>query len=173
MRDSQCLKNYFDQVWVINLRRREDRLARFWNEISKSQWPFRRPQIFSAIEGNKVGVPKFWQTGGGSYGCMRSHMVLLERAIQDDIGSILVLEDDAVFLDTFGKDVAEFLKKVPNDWQCLMLGGQHVNSKVIPVAPGVVDRAKRRYSAHTLLRPARSRNHASHLSYMDKRRSAL
>jgi hypothetical protein len=138
MRDSQRLKNYFDQVWVINLRRREDRLARFWNEISKSQWPFRRPQIFSAIEGNKVGVPKFWQTGGGSYGCMRSHMVLLERAIQDDIGSILVLEDDAVFLDTFGKDVAEFLKKVPDDWQCLMLGGQHVNSRAIPVEPGVV-----------------------------------
>jgi hypothetical protein len=132
------LKYYFDQVWVINLKRREDRLARFLKEIKKSQWPFCRPQVFSAIEGDKVGVPKFWQTGGGSYGCMRSHMVLLERAIQDDIESILVLEDDAIFMSTFGKDVAEFLAKVPQDWQCLMLGGQHVNSSPFPIAPGIV-----------------------------------
>ena len=132
------LKYCFDQVWVINLKRREDRLACFLKEINKSKWPFRRPQVFSAIEGDKVGVPKFWQTGGGSYGCMRSHMVLLERAIQDDIESILILEDDAIFMNTFGKDVANFLAKVPDDWQCLMLGGQHVNSKPFPIAPGIV-----------------------------------
>jgi GR25 family glycosyltransferase involved in LPS biosynthesis len=72
-------------VWVINSKRRPDRLARFWSEIGKGHWPFRRPQIFNAIEGDKVGVPKFWQTGGGSYGCLRSHLVLLERAIQDDV----------------------------------------------------------------------------------------
>jgi Glycosyltransferase family 25 (LPS biosynthesis protein) len=135
---SHELKYYFDQVWVINLKRREDRLERFWNEINKSRWPFRRPQVFSAIEGDKVGVPKYWQTGGGSYGCLRSHMALLERAIQDDIGSILVLEDDAVFMNTFGKEAVGFLTKVPDDWQCLMLGGQHVNSTPFPVAPGIV-----------------------------------
>jgi Glycosyltransferase family 25 (LPS biosynthesis protein) len=137
-RNLKSLTYYFDQVWIINLKRREDRLDRFWQGINKSQWPFRRPQVFSAIEGDKVGVPKFWQTGGGSYGCMRSHLVLLERAIQDDIGSILVLEDDAVFMNTFGKDVTDFLTKVPDDWQCLMLGGQHVNSKPFPVVPGIV-----------------------------------
>jgi len=64
------------------MKRRPDRLARFWSEIGKANWPFRRPQVFNAIEGDKVGVPKFWQTGGGSYGCLRSHFVLLERAIQ-------------------------------------------------------------------------------------------
>lgn len=138
VRVPQQLGSYFDQVWVINLKRRPERLARFWNEISKSRWPFRRPEVFSAIEGDKVGVPKFWQTGGGSYGCLRSHLVLLERAIQDDIGSILVLEDDAVFMNTFGQEVADFLTKVPDDWQCLMLGGQHVNSTPFRVLRGVV-----------------------------------
>jgi hypothetical protein len=72
-RNLKILKYFFDQVWIINLKRREDRLARFWEGINKSHWPFRRPQVFNAIEGDKVGVPKFWQTGGGSYGCMRSH----------------------------------------------------------------------------------------------------
>ena len=135
---SEVLSGYFDQTWIINLKRRPDRLAQFWKEVEKTQWPFQRPQVFSAIEGNKVGVPKFWQTGGGSYGCMRSHLSLLERAIQDDVDSILVLEDDAIFMPDFAERVTTFLKNVPEDWQCLMLGGQHVNSTAFPVAPGVV-----------------------------------
>jgi Glycosyltransferase family 25 (LPS biosynthesis protein) len=132
------LRKMFQQVWVINLKRRKDRLARFSLEIKKSQWPFSSPKVFNAIEGDKVGIPKFWQTGGGSYGCMRSHLLLLERAIQDDIESILILEDDAIFYKTFSEDVSNFLARVPNDWQCLMLGGQHINSKPFPIAPGVV-----------------------------------
>ena len=128
------LPDYFDQVWVINLKRRADRLKQFRRQISNANWPFRKPKVFSAIEGDKVGVPKYWQTGGGSYGCLRSHMALLERAIQDDIKSILVLEDDAIFTNTFGEDVARFLGEVPEDWHCLMLGGQHVNSSPFPVS---------------------------------------
>lgn len=128
----------FDQVWVVNLKRRPDRLARFCAELDKANWPFRRPKVFEAIEGDKVGVPKFWQTGGGSYGCLRSHLDILERAIMDDVPSLLVLEDDATFMPTFAEDVAKFLAQLPDDWQCLMLGGQHVNSEPIPVAPGVV-----------------------------------
>jgi len=134
----RLLQKYFEQVWVINLQRPTDRLSRFREAIEMSGWPFRHPKVFSAIDGDKVGVPAFWRTGAGSYGCLRSHLVLLERAIQDDIGSMLVMEDDAVFTKTFGADVAEFLAKVPTDWQCSMLGGQHINSKPFPVVPGVV-----------------------------------
>lgn len=132
------MKSFFDQVWLINLKRRPERLERFWSEIEKANWPFRRPWVFEAIDGDKVGVPKFWQTGGGSYGCLRSHLSILERAIMDDVETLLVLEDDAVFLTSFADDVAGFLANVPEDWQCLMLGGQHVNSQPIPVKPGIV-----------------------------------
>ncbi|MBI1178348.1 hypothetical protein GC207_13010 [bacterium] len=128
----------FQQVWVVNLRRRPDRLNRFWNELRKVSWPFVLPAVFPAIEGDKVGVPKYWQTGGGSYGCFRSHMTILERAIQEDIESLLVLEDDAIFGKTFSQDIAKFLRSVPDDWQCLMIGGQHINSQPIQVAPGIV-----------------------------------
>jgi Glycosyltransferase involved in LPS biosynthesis len=135
---NQDLVNCFDEVWVISLKRRADRLEQFWREIEKAKWPFRRPQLFDAIEGDKVGVPRFWQTGGGSYGCLRSHLSILERAIQDDVKTILVLEDDAVFKPTFAHDAATFIAKVPQDWECLMLGGQHINSQPIPVSEGIV-----------------------------------
>src|SRR5690242_14437834 len=132
------IANLFDQVWVISLKRRPDRLDRFLRQTKKFQWPFRCPQIYHAVDGDKVGVPKYWQTGGGSYGCLRSHMNILERAILDDVNSILVMEDDALFPESFVEDISVFLESVPRDWQCLMLGGQHVNSTPIPVAPGVV-----------------------------------
>lgn len=136
--DTMPLVRYFDQVWLITLKRRADRLDRFLGEIEKAKWPFRKPEIFWAIDGDKVGVPKYWQTGGGSYGCLRSHATILERAIQDDIGSVLILEDDAVFDASFERSVTAFLSNVPTDWQCLMLGGQHVNSEPTFAAPGVV-----------------------------------
>lgn len=136
--EDRPLEDWFEQIWVINLKRRPDRLSRFRNELEKASWPFRKPDVFAAIEGDKVGVPPYWQTGGGSYGCLRSHLVILERAIQEDVQTLLVLEDDAIFKETFAKDVAGFLAQVPADWECLMLGGQHVNSQPIPVAAGIV-----------------------------------
>ena len=84
-------ESLFEQVWVINLKRRPERLQRFWSEMKKAKWPFRCARVFEAIDGDKVGVPKFWQTGGGSYGCLRSHLSILERAIMDDVESILIL----------------------------------------------------------------------------------
>jgi hypothetical protein len=138
MRKAKKPSDLFQQVWVISLKRRPDRLQRFWAEIEGSNWPFRSPTVYHAVDGNKVGVPRFWQTGGGSYGCLRSHLNILERAILDEVESLLVLEDDAMFTKHFPRELAGFLANVPDDWQCLMLGGQHANSEPIPVAPGVV-----------------------------------
>ena len=44
----------FEQVWVINLKRRPERLQRFWSEMKKTKWPCRRPRVFEAIDGDKV-----------------------------------------------------------------------------------------------------------------------
>ena len=132
------MHSIFNQVWVISLRRRPERLKGFFESLQKNGWPFRRPEVFWAIDGEKVGVPRYWQTGSGSYGCLRSHLSILERAIQDDVPSLLVLEDDAETTHRFDENVMRFMEKVPDNWECLMLGGQHVNSKGVLVSPGVV-----------------------------------
>jgi hypothetical protein len=135
----KSLHDWFERVWVINLKRRPERLACFRTALKEARWPFRKPQVFQAVDGKKVGMPRFWRTGSGSYGCLRSHLRILEQAIMEDVNSILVLEDDAVFMPTFAQDVAEFLANVPDDWECLMLGGEHVSLiEAVPVAPGIV-----------------------------------
>jgi hypothetical protein len=125
----------FDRVVVINLARRPERLARFWSVLG--DWPFARPQRFEAVDGMAVGIPDGWDKGAGAWGCMLSHRAVLDSAIQDGIGSLLVLEDDAYPVTGFARLAREFLEQVPTDWDCLMLGAQHLQPP-LPINGGVV-----------------------------------
>ncbi len=124
------LKSVFDGVFVINLDRRADRLKEFEDGLGEVGWPFEKPERFSATDGHLLPVPYDWKAGGGAWGCMQSHRRVLERAIERGLKSILVIEDDAVCVSGFKEKVAEFLTAVPEDWDCLMIGGQHIEEEV-------------------------------------------
>jgi len=126
-----------DRCYIINLKRRPDRLRAILEKIAATDWPFPEPIIFEAIDGDKVGVPPEFTEGGGAYGCRCSHVAILQRCLMDDVGSVLILEDDADIRPWTGAACREFLKRVPPDWQGIMLGGQH-HAEPIRIAPGLV-----------------------------------
>jgi GR25 family glycosyltransferase involved in LPS biosynthesis len=124
----------FDRVVVINLARRPDRLDRFHSLLT--DWPFRQPERFEAVDGQSVEHPAEWDKGPGAWGCLLSHRQALDRAISDGVRSLLILEDDACPAENFAERATRFLDAVPDDWDGLMLGAQHL-TKPLPVAPGV------------------------------------
>lgn len=127
----------FQAVFLINLRRRPDRLAAALATIREHDWPFRAPEVFEAIDGNLVLAPAGWKSGGGAWGCRCSHVAILHRCIREGIEPVLVLEDDIALRSTFRHDCEQFFRDVPDDWECLMLGGQHHRTPR-PVKPGIV-----------------------------------
>lgn len=115
----------FDRVVVITLFDREDRWFDFMRRLP-SDWPFRPPLRFMARDGRKMTIPVWWTAGEGAWGCYQSHTAILEDCINDGIESVLILEDDALFLPNFVADWNAFFNQLPSDWQYLYLGGQHI-----------------------------------------------
>lgn len=128
----------FERIYVINLRRRPDRLRSFRQRLERYGWPFAEPIVYPAIEGDKVGVPAEFSQGGGAYGCRMSHLRILQDCLMEDVGSVLILEDDADITEGFPQRVQEFLQKVPSDWEGIMLGGQHHAPPIPTDTPGVL-----------------------------------
>jgi GR25 family glycosyltransferase involved in LPS biosynthesis len=126
-----------DRVYLVNLRRRTDRLAAFRARQQSHGWQLPQVEVWPAVEGDVVGVPGYFREGGGAWGCLRSHVGILEKCLMEGVNSVLVLEDDAEWMKDTWERLEVFLASVPGDWSQLMLGGQHMQA-VTPVVPGVV-----------------------------------
>lgn len=127
----------FERVYFINLSRRPDRLEKFRQLQESDGWELPQPVRFPAVDGSRVGAPDYFVHGNGAWGCLRSHVAILEQCVTDSVASVLVLEDDLVWTKAVWPRLAEFMAAVPDSWDQLMLGGQH-DRQPEPVAPGVV-----------------------------------
>lgn len=130
------MRDMFDRVYLISLKRRADRLANFRKLQNENGWRLPEVQVFEAIDGNKVGCPTYFREGGGAFGCKVSHIHCLERACMDDLETVLILEDDATFFPSAWDRLEDFMQAVPSDWDALWLGGQHTKTAKA-VKPGV------------------------------------
>ena len=58
----------------------------------------------------------------GAWGYMKSYIGILERALHEGYGSILVLDDDAVFHRAFNSVFSAAVRELPEDWRIFQLG---------------------------------------------------
>jgi GR25 family glycosyltransferase involved in LPS biosynthesis len=114
----------FDRIALINLDKRIDRFGAFKAKIA-SYPELQHYTRYRAIHGDTVSVPGFFISGGGAYGCRQSHVRVLEDAMLDGVQTLMVLEDDVCFCPDFVERLRAFMAVVPDDWECLMLGGQN------------------------------------------------
>ena len=59
----------------------------------------------------------------GEKACFLSHKKVLEKAVEMNLNTFLVLEDDAVFCRNFVETFNTTIKLLPRDWELFYLGG--------------------------------------------------
>jgi GR25 family glycosyltransferase involved in LPS biosynthesis len=117
----------FDHVVCLNLDRRPNRWDRFQANLFQADRRLAASVArYRAVDGSKTGVPSWYPAGPGAWGCIRSHVRIWEDALTQGWESVLVFEDDALFCEDFAQRATEFLDAVPDDWDMIYLGGQHL-----------------------------------------------
>jgi hypothetical protein len=115
----------FDRIVCISLKRRPDRREAFLKRVP-ADWPWGPVEIVDAVDGKLCKHPAWWKQGGGAWGCYRSHLGVIEHALNAGAESLLILEDDATFVEGFSEKAQEYLCRLPEDWGQAYFGGQHL-----------------------------------------------
>ena len=132
---------YYARVYVLTLQTRPERLDAFFARLPKP-FPFAQPCPFYGTNGNFCKPPAWWKPTEGAWGAYRSHLNILESALNEQAESILIFEDDAVFCEDFAAKCEELYERVPEDWSSIYLGGEHLQRTIRPprrVVPGIVE----------------------------------
>lgn len=117
------LNEFFPDKVCINLDKRPDRwqkmLARF------AQHDIQNVERFAALNRDNIDIPAAWSHLPGAYGCLRSHLEIIERARKEGLQRVLIFEDDTVFDPRFNDMFAAAINQLPADWDMLLFGGLH------------------------------------------------
>jgi hypothetical protein len=112
--------NYFDRAVCINLPSRPDRKLNFITQCEK--YNLGNFDFFNAIDGNTLSNPN--PISNGNFGLILSNIKILKKAKEDNLNSILIMEDDCDFNDKI-INIDSYLDKLPDDWDMFYLGGNH------------------------------------------------
>jgi len=117
------LNQLFPHKVCINLDRRQDRWQRMQAEFARHD--IHAVRRFSAIDGNAVTLPANWIHTAGAYGCLLSHIAVVQEARDLGHESVLILEDDVVFDPELKIKFPSFMEQAPSDWDMLYFGALH------------------------------------------------
>lgn len=125
------VNEFFDKVVVINLDRRTDRMEKLDLQLKELDIQYKR---FSAVDAIKLNIDPI--VAG-----LRSHL----QVIKDNIGRrVLVLEDDAYFVDNFNEKFEKIMQTLPEDWDIFYLGA------LLPKDVGQINMVNRHWGIQVL-----------------------
>lgn len=113
------LNDYFDKIYCINMDIASDRWNLCLEQFKKYDIDVER---FSAI------VPNNGNNGllKGEIGVLRSNLEIIKLAKENNYKNVLILEDDFEFIENFNFLFDEQIKQVPENWDFLYFGGNHM-----------------------------------------------
>ncbi|MGH8468833.1 MAG: glycosyltransferase family 25 protein [Gammaproteobacteria bacterium] len=158
------LDDFFPHQVCINLDRRKDRWERMRARFARHN--IGQVVRFPALDGKSLDIPSIWDDFPGAYGCLCSHLAVVEQAREDAQQSVLIFEDDTMLDPQFNTRFAEYIKQVPEDWDMVFFGGIHGKS------PARMSRNVMRVT-HSLSTYAYAMKHTIYDGFIELNRQAL
>lgn len=133
------LNEYFDKIYCINLDESVDRWNMCVEQFKKYNIEVER---FPGIKVNSCS-----NLLAGEIGILRTNYEIVKKSKEENLKNVLILEDDFVFVENFNEVFDFMIKQVPEDWDFLYFGGNHVN-KIIKISQNVA-KMSRSFAIHT------------------------
>lgn len=137
-------KTVFDEIYLINLDRRPDRLERFVNFFDNSDMKDMKLLRMNAVDGSEIDISriplsetakgelkqiettgfrsKHYQLTRGAIGCYLSHVKVWKDIVEKNHKNALIFEDDAKIPVNMNERIMKSMKGVPDDWDVLLFG---------------------------------------------------
>ena len=121
----KTLNDYFEKIYCLNLDRRTDRWEKCQENFKKLHLNVER---VSAID--KHTLTSNTSISEGQLACSKSHLSMIQKAKDDQLSPILILEDDVILSDNINEVFEKNVNNIPRDWGMLYFGGNHLNGTV-------------------------------------------
>lgn len=112
----------------INLDRRPERWERVQERFAAQG--IHGVGRFAALDGNALAIPSHWSHTAGAYGCLRSHLQVVEAARDRGLPTVLIFEDDVVFDPDLRQKFAAGMEQLPDGWDMLSFGALHKDEPI-------------------------------------------
>lgn len=114
------LLDHFERIYIVNLPERADRRREMDRELARVglRVDGRRVRFFRAVRPDQAGdFPS-----RGARGCFMSHLAIVDEAIRDGLGNVLVLEDDLAFDPRLLDTPRAMTERLQGPWHFAYLG---------------------------------------------------
>lgn len=116
----------WEKIFIINLKRRADRKKEIINKLN--EYCLNNYEFIEAVDGKENNIQDEYEKiknntkiiNTGHYGCLLSHIKAITEAKNQNLKSVLIIEDDIIFCDDFYRKINSTL--VPK-YDFLYLGG--------------------------------------------------
>ncbi len=139
------LKEIVSKAFCINLYYRNDRWYYAQDQFVRNDLNVER---FNAIDGREFAAERY-PMKVGNLGCNLSHYLIITAAMIMGLDAIMVFEDDIVLAENFTARMDECLQDLPQDWDMIMLGGNH-QEKTLPVTDRL-HRVQKSFTTHAYI----------------------
>lgn len=148
------LKKHFSKIVLLTTTGRESRAERALGKMrdhllieSDSD-----VQVVKGILGSELPAPAWWRAGNGAWGCLQSHIRIVQDAWLEGLEDILILEDDILWVPETNAALDTIMPSLPKTWGQLYLGGQHTQRPEILSDNWLAARSVNRTHAYALNR---------------------